>query len=93
MLPMDFALFMERYGYEILLRVMILSAFGIIAGLFAFWGYFTGGIAPLLVGVYAFLMAGMAKLYLFLFAENPRKMESENELNRERGRKFFMNRF
>ncbi len=90
---MDFGLLMERYGYALLLRLMIALSFGIMVGTLLFWGYFTNGIATFFVGLYAGVMLLLKRLYDLLFAENPDLLFEKNEGNRQRARRFFMNHF
>jgi hypothetical protein len=90
----DFALFMERYGYEILLRLMIGFTVGFITGVLIFWSYLTSGAAFLIV-VYTGIMAVLKRLYEFLLGENPDAPSEGNEVNkvRERSSMLFMGRF
>jgi hypothetical protein len=90
----DFALFMEKYGYEILLRLMVGLTVMFITGTVLFWSYVTSGAAFLIV-VYVGIMALLKRLYEFLFGENPDVPSEGNELNRERARSFmlFMDHF
>ncbi|NJD98415.1 hypothetical protein E3E26_01190 [Thermococcus sp. LS1] len=89
----DFDLFMERYGYKLLLWLMMTVSLSIIAGVLFFWGYFTNGIATIAVGVYSGILVVLRKMYTILFGEDPRKLEDTGESNRRMGRRFFMNRF
>ncbi|WP_157065483.1 hypothetical protein [Thermococcus celericrescens] len=89
----DFGLLMERYGYALLLRLMIALSIGVIVGTLLFWGYFTNGIAAFFVWLYAGVMLLLKRLYEFLFAENPNLLSEKNEGNRQRAKRFFMNRF
>ncbi|BAD85831.1 hypothetical membrane protein, conserved [Thermococcus kodakarensis KOD1] len=58
---MDFALFMERYGYKILLVIMLSIVFGII-GIFVgavfvtlkSYGLYVGGMILIVTAIYAF---------------------------------------
>lgn len=85
----DFALFMERYGYRILLGFMIAFTFGFIAGIVAFWSYFTNGFAAPILGMYGLAVGVVWKAYVFLFGEDPKLYEDSTEKYRERGRQFF----
>jgi hypothetical protein len=91
---MDFALFMERYGYEILLWLMVGFTGGFLTGFIILWIYLTSGAAVLIV-VYLGIMGLLRRLYEFLFGENPDALSEGNEVNKERGRSsmLFMGRF
>ncbi|ASJ06013.1 hypothetical protein A3L08_01025 [Thermococcus pacificus] len=90
---MDFGLFMERYGYALLLRLMVILSFGVMVGTLLFWGYFTNGIAVIFGLLYAGIMILLKRLYEFLFGEDPNAISEKTEVDRERARSFFMNRF
>ncbi len=90
---MDFGLLMERYGYALLLRLMVILSFGVIVGTLLFWGYLTNGIAAFFVWLYAGFMLLLKRLYELLFAENPDLMSEKNEGNKQQAKRFFMNHF
>ncbi len=90
---MDFGLLMERYGYALLLRLMVILSFGVIVGTLLFWGYLTNGIAAFFVWLYAGAMLLLKRLYELLFAENPDLLSEKNGGNKQQAKRFFMNRF
>jgi len=68
---MDLALFMERYGYSVLLDAMVVFTFGFLGGTVLFWAHLaTSLILPVVLG-YVGAELLIRRLYSLLFGEAP----------------------
>jgi|GEM_PF-3778622 len=68
---MDFDVFMERYGYDILLVLMVVFTFGFLGWFLLFLSSLATFFLALFVAVYVGLSMLLRRLYVFLFGEDP----------------------
>ncbi|WP_145955314.1 hypothetical protein [Thermococcus henrietii] len=71
MTSMDITLFMERYGYNVLLRLMTAFTFGFIGGIPLFFAHVATRLVGLLIVGYIGVEMVIRRLYRFISGEDP----------------------